>query len=167
MEGLVKQNMDFNEEQMQGRLHRKGHTALTACHTETFDPANVDDMINELMKAKAKMKSVGPIYKFCLSPQGVISKLTELAESNSTARAFPMLGPIYGMTFVPLDGLEEKVLMFETRESLNNFLDIVESNKTINLLSPKKAVEEAIKLYEFIGKMKKGETKVEDFKDGQ
>lgn len=154
----------MNDEQIEGRLYREGQ--LTAVSTtEYIEPMNTDTLVKNMLDAKNAMKEIGPIYNYALSPLAVIQTIKEYVEETDKTNIAPHLwGTFCGIDIIPLDGLKDKLLMFKDSKSLKEFLDHVDKEKVLMLISQEQAVENTIKFYEFIGKIKSGEMVEKDVK---
>lgn len=132
---------------------------LTSVSSSDYnEPVSVDDMVETMLDAKNSLKELGPIYNYALSPEDVIQKIKEYVEKTDRTRIAPNLwGTFCGIEIIPLDGLSDKLLMFTERKTLNEFLEHVDKEKALMLVSQEMAVENTIKFYEFLGKMKSGD----------
>ena len=156
-------------EQAKSRLFREGQSLSANCSMDDVKPLDID----ELMKAHEKIKKIGPIYRYALSCVVAYNKIKEMAHREREETQFNPVAHLgfnntyFGIDIRPLEGLEDKMLLFQNFETMDEFLRVVDVNKTINLFSQKRAVEEAIKHFEFVGRIKDGEMKVssEDLKD--
>lgn len=126
-------------------------------HSNKENSISMNKMMKTILEAKDSIKEIGPIFTCALSPLEVIRQIEKLAMESSNIGSMPILGAFCGINLVPLDGLKDKLLMFTSRDTMEEFLKYVDSNKSLMFLSQEKAVEEAIKFYEFIGKIKSGE----------
>lgn len=156
---------EINKEQSKPRIMRGEHTVACASFTEKFDPNKTDELINDMLKKKAEIsEKYKDVFHYALVPIPFKSYITKWAEDRKDIPEWvSKFGwkSLYGITIVELEGLKENMLCFKSAEAMQEFLDVVESNKTLMFQSQERAVEEAIKFYEFLGKMKNKDIKEE------